>query len=168
MPLQHAPEITERKDLQTYNITSLLTSHAHSILTQSDAFVIRSDFPLDILPGEVPGLSVEDAVALRQPPIDMGLVLIQQKRFLHLGAQNLVLVQRGLGLLCLHLQKELTVSCHHALISSLHLECLRALCQKMPPIKLFPRHTTYKSVFPIWIVHLTLTYVLQNSIILTK
>ena len=95
----------------------------------------RSDCPLDILPGEVPGLSVEDAVALHQLPFDKGLVLSQQKKLLSLGAWNLVLVQKGLGLLCLRLQKELMVSCHHVLIFSLHLKCPRALCQKMPPIK---------------------------------
>lgn len=76
---------------------------------------------MDILPGEVPGLSVEDAVALHQPTFDKELVLIQQRKLLSLGAWNLVLVQKGLGLLYLHLQKELMVSCHHALIFSLHL-----------------------------------------------
>lgn len=115
---------------------------------------------MDILPGEVPGLSAEDAVALHWPPVDKGLVLSQQKKFLFLSVWNLVLVQRGLGLLCLHLQKELMVSCHHALIFSLHLKCPRALCQKMPPKKLFARYTTCKSESLIWIVHLALLYVL--------
>ena len=95
--------------------------------------VARSDCPLNILPGEVPGWSVVDAVALRQPTFDKGLALSQQKKLLSLGAWNLVVAQKDLDLLCLHLQKELMVSFHHALIFSLHLKCPRGLSQKMPP-----------------------------------
>lgn len=103
----------------------------------------RNDCLWDILPGEEPGLHVEGADSLHQPLVDMGLALTQQmKLVVFLGAWSLALEQRGLGLLFPHLQKALMVSCHHALICSLHPLYPTNLCQKMPPkTKLFASST---------------------------